>query len=242
MNRSLVIALGLAAFVALCFFSVRNRAPAIEADLTLRSSEALAGNSFAWASVTADGRDLTLHGVAPTGSDRARAVALVADVWGVRKVYDRTGLADAAATAEAPTPETAEPGAAESEPLEPAASSCRQRLDDLLAGRSVRFDIGKSEVPAESYGLLDRLADLAGACPSVGFRIVGHASSTGGAERNQQISEARADAVRAYLIGKGMAEARLSTVGYGQTRPAASNATAAGRAENRRVEITVREN
>ncbi|MBK6635569.1 MAG: OmpA family protein [Chitinophagaceae bacterium] len=68
----------------------------------------------------------------------------------------------------------------------------------------------------------------------------GHTDSQGKDEYNQTLSEERAASVRAYLVSKGIDESRLSSAGYGETTPVADNKTAAGRAKNRRVEMTLR--
>ncbi len=72
--------------------------------------------------------------------------------------------------------------------------------------------------------------------------VVGHTDSTGAASYNQGLSERRAGSVAAVLRGEGVASGRLRTVGQGEAQPVASNATASGRAQNRRVEIIIRPN
>lgn len=69
--------------------------------------------------------------------------------------------------------------------------------------------------------------------------VAGHTDSTGRADYNQRLSEQRAAAVRNYLAGQGVATSRIQTVGYGMRQPVADNTTEAGRAKNRRVEITI---
>jgi outer membrane protein OmpA-like peptidoglycan-associated protein len=69
--------------------------------------------------------------------------------------------------------------------------------------------------------------------------VEGHTDSRGNEEHNQLLSKQRADAVRDYLVGQGVKPERITTVGYGETRPVASNDTAEGRANNRRVEIVI---
>ncbi|MBL7694911.1 MAG: OmpA family protein, partial [Ferruginibacter sp.] len=71
-------------------------------------------------------------------------------------------------------------------------------------------------------------------------QIDGHTDDVGKDENNQTLSENRAAAVKAYLVSKGIEESRLASAGYGETKPVADNKTAAGRAKNRRVEMSVR--
>ncbi len=68
-------------------------------------------------------------------------------------------------------------------------------------------------------------------------RVEGHTDSIGTDAYNQALSERRANSVRDYMVGRGIAVGRLNSVGRGETRPVASNSTADGRAQNRRVEI-----
>lgn len=69
------------------------------------------------------------------------------------------------------------------------------------------------------------------------LRVEGHTDNQGAAAANQALSETRAQAVVAWLTGRGVSASRLTTAGLGQTRPVADNATDAGRAKNRRVEL-----
>ena len=73
--------------------------------------------------------------------------------------------------------------------------------------------------------------------PSVRLRIEGHTDDRGDAQKNTELSQRRADAVRAWLLAKGLAPSRLEAKGYGPSKPLADNATAAGRGKNRRVEF-----
>jgi outer membrane protein OmpA-like peptidoglycan-associated protein len=76
--------------------------------------------------------------------------------------------------------------------------------------------------------------------PSAAFVIEGHTDSQGRETTNQKLSDSRAAAVRDYLTTIGMEGSRLSSIGYGESRPIASNSTKAGRQQNRRVEISLR--
>jgi outer membrane protein OmpA-like peptidoglycan-associated protein len=113
--------------------------------------------------------------------------------------------------------------------------SVRQALLDYA--KTILFDTGKSTIKAESGAVLDNIADILDDYPNVQFRIEGHTDSTGSAERNQALSQERAQSVMNYLIGKGIPSSRMTAVGYGEDRPIADNNTREGRRTNRRVEI-----
>lgn len=99
------------------------------------------------------------------------------------------------------------------------------------------FDTGRATLAAQSNASLDQAALLLQQQPSLSLRVVGHTDSTGNAEANMALSRQRAEAVRGALIARGIAAARLSAQGAGSSAPVASNATADGRARNRRVEL-----
>jgi outer membrane protein OmpA-like peptidoglycan-associated protein len=104
--------------------------------------------------------------------------------------------------------------------------------------KGVNFESGKAILLAGSYKVLDEIATSLREWPEVRIEIQGHTDNTGVAERNLTLSQARAETVRQYLLDKGIAPERLSAIGYGQDRPIADNKTAAGRAQNRRVELS----
>lgn len=101
----------------------------------------------------------------------------------------------------------------------------------------VNFETGRAVLTAESQSILDRVAESLIASPEVNIEVQGHTDNTGSLATNNRISQQRADAVRQYLISKGVAANRLTARGYGPTQPKASNTTAEGRAQNRRVEL-----
>lgn len=75
--------------------------------------------------------------------------------------------------------------------------------------------------------------------PNYGLKIEGHTDNVGSDEKNMILSQKRADAVKTYLIKKGVSETYLETYGYGETKPIATNETTAGKQKNRRVEMTI---
>jgi outer membrane protein OmpA-like peptidoglycan-associated protein len=103
--------------------------------------------------------------------------------------------------------------------------------------RGVTFETGKSALKPESYTVLDIVAASLVANPDIRIEIAGHTDNTGSAATNQRLSQSRAEAVRAYLASKGVAPDRMVAKGYGPSVPVATNTTAAGRAQNRRVEL-----
>jgi len=105
------------------------------------------------------------------------------------------------------------------------------------ASRNIYFNTGSAKLLSKSFAPLNEVVKILQENPDLKLSIEGHTDNTGSADRNQQLSEERAAAVKAYFAGKGIAASRLSSAGYGQEKPVADNKTAAGRQQNRRVEL-----
>jgi len=105
--------------------------------------------------------------------------------------------------------------------------------------QSVLFDYNKATIRTESYATLDNVARIMGEYPTSRFLIEGHTDSRGRDAYNMDLSNQRAASVLNYLTGKGIASSRLESRGFGETKPVASNNTAAGRQENRRVQLSL---
>jgi outer membrane protein OmpA-like peptidoglycan-associated protein len=101
----------------------------------------------------------------------------------------------------------------------------------------INFDSDSDVLRAESKSVLDQIAATLKKDAALKITIEGHTDATSTPEHNQQLSEKRAAAVKAYLVGAGIDAARLATAGLGATKPVATNDSAIGRAENRRVEL-----
>ena len=105
------------------------------------------------------------------------------------------------------------------------------------AAQHLYFVSASFKLLKKSFKGLDEVAALMNADPGLRLSVEGYTDNTGKQERNQQLSENRANTVKKYLAGKGIAEDRIIATGYGPLHPVANNKTAAGRAKNRRVEF-----
>jgi OmpA-OmpF porin, OOP family len=127
--------------------------------------------------------------------------------------------------------------AAPSAPL--TADSCQPLFADILAQGKILFDTGQASIQSESAPVLDNLTATAMRCPDALIEISGHTDSVGSDDTNLQLSRRRAEAVSDYLKKAGVGAERMTAVGYGKTRPIASNDSEEGRARNRRIEFDV---
>jgi len=116
---------------------------------------------------------------------------------------------------------------------------CQARLDATFARGAIGFETGSAEILPGSFGLLDRLAYDLRHCPSAVVEIGGHTDSEGADDANLALSQARADAVKAYLARAGVLPGKLQARGFGETEPRAGNDTPEGRAQNRRIEFRI---
>ncbi len=101
----------------------------------------------------------------------------------------------------------------------------------------INFDTAKADIKPESMPIIDEIVGMLRNNRQLNVSIEGHTDNAGLAAANQALSLARAQAVMAAIAGKGVAGARMSAAGFGQTKPVDDNATEAGRARNRRVEL-----
>ena len=108
-------------------------------------------------------------------------------------------------------------------------------------GAEILFATGESTLQPRATEALGQLAALIKDHPDLPIEIEGHTDSVGTRARNDRLSQARAEAVKRWLVANGsVQESRMTTRGFGPTRPVASNGTAAGRQQNRRVEVRLR--
>jgi len=109
----------------------------------------------------------------------------------------------------------------------------------MLRGCWFFFDFDKADLKEESLPELDLAASFLRDHPEIKVRIEGHTDDVGSDDYNLQLSRRRADAVKKYLVSKGIDEKRITTVGYGKSQPKVKDTTPEARAQNRRVEMKI---
>jgi len=112
-------------------------------------------------------------------------------------------------------------------------------LDTALARRIIEFESGQAVLRPSGMAILDEMAASLGQIGGRKVEVIGHTDNTGTRESNLALSLARAGAVRSYLAAKGVAAASIGVAGAGPDQPVADNASAEGRARNRRIEFRV---
>jgi outer membrane protein OmpA-like peptidoglycan-associated protein len=208
---------------ALCWYCVTHHAPKIQGDILSRTSQALSGAGLSAAGLSVDGRDAVLRGVRGSREVSAETQELVRNLWGVNSV--RVELT------EPPPQRTPAPAAVVSE--------VQTKIDDIIRLKNIEFATGSSLLTPLGAGTLNDVAAALAKSEALTVSISGHTDDQGNAVLNQNLSEARAGEVKRYLTSKGVAADRMTTAGYGQTKPIAGNATAEGRQRNRRIEFAV---
>jgi len=175
----------------------------------------------------------TTDGSAPTAASAVHAgpIAVTQDTT-IRAVASAPGATDSAVVT----------GAYKITPPPPPAAPAKVTMTGkkLELMERVYFDTSKTTIKEVSFPLLDEVAQILAAHPEVKKVLVeGHTDDTGSAAFNTTLSQGRAEAVRDYLVKKGVAAERLGAKGFGPTQPIGDNKTAAGRDSNRRVEFTL---
>jgi outer membrane protein OmpA-like peptidoglycan-associated protein/osmotically-inducible protein OsmY len=140
--------------------------------------------------------------------------------------------------------------AAPADLAEPAASSvaaidnrdqCQSLFNNLMANNEIRFAFNSADIEPASIPLLEQLAAAARQCERFAIKVEGHTDSVGASEVNQMLSELRASNVVDLIAARGVGAGRLTSAGFGDTAPIATNQTREGRARNRRIVFVISE-
>jgi OOP family OmpA-OmpF porin len=155
--------------------------------------------------------------------------------WTPETAHPDCGGAKKVAPVAAATPAAAAPAAVAIQPavVAPAAPT------KVTFEAEAFFDFDKAQIKPQGKTQLDGLLTQLKSLNWTAMTVVGHTDSTGPAAYNQGLSERRANSVKSYLVGQGLPAAAIQASGQGESKPVADNATAAGRAQNRRVEVEV---
>jgi outer membrane protein OmpA-like peptidoglycan-associated protein len=223
MPRKIALSAAILAFSLFCVFCLRVHSVGIQQDVSTRVAAALTAHHIPTQGLSVSGRDVTLSGRAGSPEISPNTQKLVAGVEGVRTVNVRIdeSLPDARTIG--------------------AKGDVQRRLDSLLASGVVEFNPASAQLTPQGRRILDQVAPLLAASPGLLCEIQGHTDSKGKPSANQALSLHRAIATKTYLVAKGIAPERLLPQGFGDTRPVASNATAAGRQLNRRINFLLKE-
>ena len=117
------------------------------------------------------------------------------------------------------------------------AEACSAQINEILSRTQISFPPGETDIAEESLPVIEDITTVLEACPASRFEIGGHTDSQGRETTNLGISQARADAVMAALLKRGLTNIFFTAQGYGETVPVADNETEEGRAANRRIEF-----
>jgi len=201
-------------------------------------------------------RDASVAADARVAAERARA----ADADNARLAAETARAQADAARAEADAARVAAEAKSKTEAATAAAQSeqekavlrdqLREQLNVVLDTREtarglivnlsdVLFDTGRAELKPGAREKLSRISGILALHPGLRLEVEGHTDNVGTDDSNQRLSERRGESVRAYLVQQGIASTAVGTIGLGETKPVATNGTAAGRQQNRRVELIV---
>lgn len=164
----------------------------------------------------ADASGVSLNGRAPSLTVRSEILAAIANLPAPQIVATITG-----------------PAVTASAPVHP----CQSDIDRTSQVGLVTFTVGKAILSSSSVGRLQAILEVLNHCPQAQAEISGHTDDQGDPDENLELSMERAQAVADWLIKSGVSANRLKAVGFGQTKPVASNETREGRAQNRRIDF-----
>lgn len=201
--------------------------------LETRSNEALEKSDIKGVNVTFV-RDPTIKRIAIlTGdvspSDRKAALDLVQETPGLAEAYwdEAAAYSNSSAKVATDTGKVAE--------KDKIVTRCQADIDNIMNGKTINFRSGSAYVPPSSFALMDEIADVMKPCTGANIEVQGHTDLRGSAAINNSVSQARADAVKAALVERGVDAQAISARGYGGAQPLDKARTAEADTKNRRT-------
>ena len=216
----------------LTLMAVLSQQTKIETDLLQRTRQALVQAGFSADNVQFSGRDGVLTGTVSSDAEADRMLAISRDVYGVRDVNKQL-LITAATVPDNNVLET--PAIASGELYTPS----KQHEIEQIDLSAIQFAYAKAELDEAALQTLQEVVAHLRKNPDLTVEVSAHTDSQSTALGNMAVTQARADVVRNYLLSQGVNATQVKAQGYGSARPLASNDTEEGRAQNRRIEITV---
>ncbi len=217
---------------------------------TQTAQEALDKGNFGYAKAVVKGGLLIIEGTAPDAASKTAACEAANKAFEGKNMIGLPGIV-AQIRCEItypgePAKEKSEPAKVASAPNDAGDNKCQSEISAAAAGGNVGFVL-KGSVINSGKDMLDKVASAAAKCKTSKIEVAGHTDSGGEADMNMRLSQARADAVKAYLVSKGLSADQLVAKGYGETKPLVPDNAVPGvdspeRAKNRRIEFNVMAN
>lgn len=237
--------------VAVTLIGARTQAVALASGWQTEAEAAVRALGAEGVQVRVDGRTLRVVGSLADPAQREGVLAALGSIEGIATLQSGLTLVDRQVVPDpldSPAVETrgarestAPPGHVAVPEARSTSSPCQDELDELFAGQIIRFAAYSAAVSEASTPLLEDVAEIMAKCPGTVLEVAGHSDGSGIEELNDSLSRARAEAVRQVLIQWGIEPVRLVAVGYGDRHPIADDETEAGRMQNRRIELRLRE-
>ena len=234
----LIILISLIIVTVLTIIAISWKRSTIETDLLQRTRQALTQANLPSKNLSISGRDIVLNGTATDQSEAEHIMHVASEVNGVRNVENNltidpnttTEVTNEAATA--PVSKQQSPATMVDGVYQP---SKTQRIEKIDLS-NIQFEYAKSDLSPEAKATLDKVAPMLRVDPKLVIEISAHSEAHGSALGSMAVSQARADAMRAYLISKEVLPEQVVANGYGATRPIVKPASDI---KNRRAEIVV---